>query len=85
MSIELEIKFQKVVQKGREKMAQNKFSFDTIARTAVRTQKVADPQEVKMIDDQECMRVQARLIIKINNEKEMTIMIKFHSAHVLFI
>ena len=46
---------------------------------------VADPQEVKMIDDQECMRVQARLIIKINNEKEMTIMIKFHSAHVLFI
>ena len=40
LSIELEIKFQKVVQKGREKMAQNKFSFDTIARTAVRTQKV---------------------------------------------
>ena len=36
LSIELEIKFQK----GREKMAQNKFSFDTIARTSVRTQKV---------------------------------------------
>ena len=49
--VELEIKFQKVVQKGREKMAQNKFSFDTIARTAVRTQKV-----VAMVAEEDCIK-----------------------------